>query len=163
MKESMKLTGNGRWESMRMMVPEYREQYLALREQAEMAVIEPPTKEEMILLHDNAILAMIFQMIDANRKELAKSKQTLQPWYLIVLNALQLKVLEDSSRTKKALKNAGIYVKEIDKVDGLARYRYNCRGVQDEFQMTREYARGEITRRIGSYGKALFSKVNDEE
>lgn len=156
---SNKLTGNGRWESMRMILPEFREQYLALRARAEAeAVIEPPTRGEMALLHDCAILPMVRYVIETNRRQIAKSTHTLRPLYQATTDTILRCVVDDLTRAKRELLRANIYLREGDKVDGVAQFTYDCRGYKGEFGVTREYARGEVIKRIAAYSSGLFDE-----
>lgn len=155
---SKKLEGNGFWESSRMMLPEHREA-LVQRRQAK-AEDSPkrnvPTREEMALIRNYALLPMILSIAESNRRNMETSSYALKKLYITVTGQLMNCIHADLAKVKKALKERDIKVYEDERVDGAIRYRFICRGYEGSLAMTREVVRAEISVKIADYIRIRF-------
>lgn len=161
--KSKKLTGNGRWESSRMMLPEHREQLLALRErdQAQAAGAStslPASREELQLMHDYVLFPMAITIAERNRFEVEQKARSLRPLFVKAADIVLQRMNTDNNEIKQKLKRAGIVVNAEERVDGIASYRYNCRGHNGAFAITRDYARTGIGTIIARYIRNIFNK-----
>jgi len=160
---SKKLSGNGRWESSRMMLPEHRTQFLerhdrtAAPDGAERASNPAvPTKEELELIRSSVILPMILSIAEKNRQQIEHSSYTFKPLYLKATLILMDAVSHELSSVKRQLKQRNIKVIEDEQVDLVMYFRFICRGYEERFGMVREVVRAEISVRITRFMREVL-------
>ncbi len=160
---SKKLSGNGRWESSRMMLPEHRTQFLerhghkAAGDGAEPAPNPAvPTKEELELIRSSVILPMILSIAEKNRQEIERSTYTFKPLYLKATLILMDAVSRELGSVKRQLKQRNIKVFEDEQVDLVMYFRFVCRGYEERFGMVREVVRAEMSVRITRFMREMF-------
>jgi hypothetical protein len=154
---SKKLTGNGRWESSRMMLPEHRTQYIERQDDA--ANPRVPSKEELELIRDSILLPMILSIAEKNRQEVERTSYTFKPVFLKAMLIFMDVVSQDLARVKRELKQRNIKVIEDEQVDLVMYFRFICRGYEERFGMIREVVRAEISVRITQYIREVFKPV----
>jgi hypothetical protein len=155
---SKKLEKNGLWESSRMMLPEHREALIERRKPQAEADNKPnvPTHEELKLIRNYALLPIILSIVETNYRKIETSSYPLKKLYITATEQLMSLVHADLVQVKKTLKERNIKVFEDERVDGVIRYRFVCRGYEDRFAMIRDVVRAEISVKIAEYISLLF-------
>jgi hypothetical protein len=159
---SKKLSGNGRWESSRMMLPEHRQQFLDRKEgrsAPNAANPRVPTKDELELIRDSVLLPMILTIAEKNRQEVERASYTFKPVFLKAMLLVMDVVTKDLARVRRELKQRNIKVIEDEQVDLVMYYRFICRGYEERFGMVREVVRAEIAVRITQYIREVFKSI----
>ena len=160
---SKKLEGNGLWESSRMMLPQHKEQSLAMSIQNDTShqLKEPPTRKELEMMREYILLPVALHIVDKKILEVERSPQMLKLLYSTAAKVLAKHILEDVQKSKKVLHEQNIRVFEDTKDDSELTYRYICRGYEDRFVMTRDFMRAEISVRIGRYVRRLAGAMKE--
>ena len=158
---SKKLTGNGRWESSRMMLPQHKE---ALNERQDpkpvMTRSAVPSKEELEMIRDHILLPIMLTMVEKNGKDLQLSPSTLQKLYIAVAQMMLNHIHSDLSKVNKALRASQIKVFQDDHEDDGLHYRFICRGYEDKFAMMREVVKANISVKMSEYIRRLIAEMN---
>ncbi|WP_240413715.1 hypothetical protein [Paenibacillus periandrae] len=152
---SKKLEGNGLWESSRMMLPQHKEQSMQNQSDKPPLAPEPPTKKELEMMRDSVILPVALNIVEKKSIEAEISSQTLKLLYSSAAKILAKCIREDVQKSKKALVESNIRVFEDTKDDTAIYYRFICRGHEDQFTMTKDFMRAEVSVKIGRYVKSL--------
>lgn len=160
---SKKLSGNGLWESSRMMLPEHKERLISHRKEGNERAVPAarnnvPTQEEIKLIRDFALLPFILSIIETNRRQIENTTYSLRKLYLASAQLLLDKVHEDLTQVRKTLRERNIKVHEEERIDDSIQYRFHCRGYEDRFIIMRDLVRAEASVRISRYIAAIFSK-----
>ena len=126
---SKKLTGNGRWESSRMMLPQHKD---ALNERQQPAAgttttAQIPSKEELELIRDYVLLPYMLTMVEKNVQELQVTTYLLQKYYIAVTRILMDRIHKDLARVNRKLREHKIKVFQDEREDMDLHYRYICR------------------------------------
>ncbi|MFD3258651.1 hypothetical protein ACE3MQ_08595 [Paenibacillus lentus] len=162
---SKKLAGNGLWESSRMMLPQHKEQSLSTREQATAAANgaagirapSPPTAKDIEVIRQYIILPVALQIVEKKNREVERSSQTLKSLYAVATKVLAQHMREDMQRCRKSLIKQQIRIFEPS-TDGLdIHYRFVCRGIEDEFTMTKDFLKSQVSLAIGQYTNNLIA------
>ncbi len=163
---SKKLSGNGRWESSRMMLPEHRTQFLERHDGEEStrtvhAATNPrvPTQEELELIRSSILLPMILTIAEKNRQEVERSSYTFKPLYLKATLIFMDAVSRELARVKREMKQRNIKVIEDEQADLVMYFRFVCRGYEERFGMVREVVRAEMAVRITQFMREVFKTV----
>lgn len=158
---SKKLTGNGRWEASRMMLPEHREALIERRKpQAGTKKAEVPTREELEMIRDSVLLPIILTIIEKNGQEIALSASSLRKLYLAVTQVLMHRIHADLAKVNRELRERKIKVFKDDREDSDLHFRYICRGYEDKFVMMRDVARAAISKKIGDRIQSIIVELN---
>jgi hypothetical protein len=161
---SKKLTGNGRWESSRMMLPQHKE---ALNERQnpkpETTRVQAPTKEEMEYIRDHVLLPIMLTLVERNGKELQLSTNTLRKFYLAVTNVLMNRIHKELAQVNRELRARKIKVFQDGSEDTDLHYRYICRGYENKFAIMRDVARASISVKIGEHIQHILADMSDKQ
>ncbi|OAB30288.1 hypothetical protein PMSD_21150 [Paenibacillus macquariensis subsp. defensor] len=160
---SKKLEGNGLWESSRMMLPQHKEQSLALSIHNDTfpKPQEPLTRKEMDMMREYILLPVALHIVEKKILEVEISPQMLKLLYSTAAKVLAKHIREDIQKSKKVLFERNIRVFEDSKSDSELTYRYICRGMEDQFVMTKDYMRAEVSVRIGRYVRSLATVMKE--
>ncbi|MEC0090040.1 hypothetical protein [Paenibacillus macquariensis] len=160
---SKKLEGNGLWESSRMMLPQHKEQSLALsiHNDTSPKPQEPLTRKEMDMMREYILLPVALHIVEKKILEVEMSPQMLKLLYSTAAKVLANHIREDIQKSKKVLFERSIRVFEDSKSDSELTYRYICRGMEDQFVMTKDYMRAEVSVRIGRYVRSLATVMKE--
>ncbi|WP_314587895.1 hypothetical protein [Paenibacillus terrigena] len=112
---------------------------------------QPPTPEEITAIYDSIILPMIQPIVQRNRTSIARNKHALTKLFVTSTDLLLAQIVRDITDAKRVLTRQGIAVHADPHSEGVAKYRYTCRGHDAEFELTRDKARAEISARIAKY------------
>lgn len=162
---SKKLSGNGRWEASRMMLPEHREALLEYKNPShqEIKKAEIPTREELGLIRDSILLPVVLTMIDRHGKELSYSVNPLRKLYAATTQELMHRVHNELAAVNRQLRERKIKVIKDDQLDSDLHYKYICRGYEEQFIMTRDVAKASISTMIGKHIQNIIADVTQKK
>lgn len=149
-----------------MILPQHKEQVMLMRNGSSPLTPEPPTRKEIEIMRDHIVLSITLRVIEKKKIEVDMSSQTLKLLYSATTRLLAKNIREDVKKTKKILVEKDINVFENSKDDTALYYRFVCRGHEDEFIITKEFVRSEVSAKIGGYIQSLVSilqKVSEKE
>ncbi|WP_110932294.1 hypothetical protein [Paenibacillus bouchesdurhonensis] len=163
---SKKLTGNGLWESSRMMLPQHKEQSVSIRHESPgdaaanasaIPALSPPTAKDIEAIRKHIILPVALQIVEKKKREVELSSQTFKSLYAVATKVLAQHIREDMQRCRKSLLEQQIRIFEPS-MDGLdMHYRFVCRGIEDEFIMTKDFLKSQVSLTIGQYTNDLIA------
>ncbi|WP_211344368.1 hypothetical protein [Paenibacillus lentus] len=163
---SKKLTGNGLWESSRMMLPQHKEQSVLTRRESgtnsaanDSAIPAPfpPTAKDMEAIRRYIVLPVALQVVEKKKREVEMSSQTFRSLYAVATNVLAQHIREDMQRCRKSLVEQQIRIFEPS-MDGLdVHYRFICRGAENGFTMTKDFLKSQVSLTIGQYTNNLIA------
>ncbi|GAA0135743.1 hypothetical protein YSY43_25830 [Paenibacillus sp. YSY-4.3] len=161
---SKKLSGNGLWESSRMMLPQHKEQSVSVSRQAadEAAasgaahrVVSPLTAKDIETIKKYIILPVALEIVEKKNREVELSSQTFKALYAAATKVLAQHIRRDIQLCRKSLLEQSIRISEPAMDGSDIRYRFVCRGMEDEFIMTRDYLKAQVSLTIGHYTNHL--------
>jgi hypothetical protein len=156
---SKKLSGNGLWESSRMLLPEHREALIQRRKENPPQKGQIPTIEELVLVKNYAVLPIMLTIVEGNLRKIQIADYSLKKLYIRATNVLIDRVTRDIYETKKLLRELGIKVYEDEKIDGSLRVKFNCRGYEDDIAIIRDVVKSEISIKIQTYIEDMFKQL----
>lgn len=117
------------------------------------------TVEERTMVRDLILLPYLDTMVSKSLREIELSGSILQRASMIAGQAIQQRIMDDTHRLQKELKQRNIRVVPDEQEEFLVYYKIFCRGYQERFGLTRDVMRTEISLRLTRYtaelGKAL--------
>lgn len=117
--------------------------------------------EERTMVRDLILLQYIDTMVNKSVDEVERSGNVLTKTYLVAGDYIQQRVIQDISRLQQELKQRNVRVESGRREDFLLYYMIYYRGYQEEFGMTRDVTKSEIslriTRYISEFGQILKS------
>ncbi|WP_440960484.1 hypothetical protein ACN6KS_22085 [Paenibacillus nitricinens] len=152
-----KLEGNERWKT-KMIMTEHVEQY---EEQQRVNPDKKITMEERTMVRDLILLPYIDTMVSKSLKEIEPSSNILKRAYLMAGQAIQRRIMQDTYRLQKELKQRNIRVLADEQEEFLVYYKIFCRGYQERFGLTRDVMRTEISLRLTKYTAELGAILKD--
>ncbi|MEK4351080.1 hypothetical protein MKX41_09555 [Paenibacillus sp. FSL R5-0475] len=152
-----KLDGNERWKT-KMIMTEHVEQY---EEQQRENPDKMITMEERTMVRDLILLPYIDTMVSKSLKEIEPSSNILKRAYLMAGEAIQRRIMQDTYRLQKELKQRNIKMLADEQDDYITYYKIFCRGYQERFGLTRDVMRTEISLRLTKYTSELGSILKD--
>lgn len=152
-----KLEGNERWKT-KMIMTEHVEQY---EEQQREHPDKMITMEERTMVRDLILLPYIDTMVSKSLKEIEPSSNILKRAYLMAGQAIQRRIMQDTYRLQKELKQRNIRVLADEQEEFLVYYKIFCRGYQERFGLTRDVMRTEISLRLTKYTAELGAILKD--
>jgi hypothetical protein len=162
---SKKLTGNGRWESSRMMLPEHKEALIERRDASPetAARARVPTKEELEMIRDSVLLPIMLMMIEKNGKELLISTNTLRKLYVVATQILMHRIHSELAKVKRELRERNIKVFQDEREDSDLHFRYIYRGYEDKFAIMRDVAKAVISVKISEHIQRMAAELKGNE
>ncbi|MNI88158.1 hypothetical protein D3C73_1454260 [compost metagenome] len=103
------------------------------------------------MIRDLILLPYIDTMVNKSMQEVERSGNVLGQMYLLAGRFIQDKIMQDTYRLQKELKQRNIKVLADEQEDFLLYYKILFRGYQDRFGMTRDVMRTEISLRLTQY------------
>ncbi|WP_159883508.1 hypothetical protein [Paenibacillus puerhi] len=158
---SIKLTGNGRWEASRMMLPEHKETLVerSAPKPEDAPTPKVPTYEELELIRDAVLLPFMLTIVEDNSKDLLLLTSPLKKLYVMAAHVLLDHLHKELVHVNKELRARKIKVFRDDREDHDLHFRYIYRGYEDRFVITRDVAKAtigmKIAQRIRIIGSAL--------
>ncbi|AIQ69513.1 hypothetical protein [Paenibacillus graminis] len=142
-----KLEGNERWKT-KMIMTEHVEQF---EEQQRNAGSNMITIDERTMVRDFILLPYIDTMVGKSLKELEHSGNILKRAYSMAGQAIQRRIMQDTYRLQKELKQRNIKVLADEQDEFILYHKIFCRGYQERFGLTRDVMRTEISLRLTKY------------
>ncbi|WP_340025087.1 hypothetical protein MHI24_07855 [Paenibacillus sp. FSL K6-1096] len=148
-----KLDGNERWKT-KMLMTEHVQAY-EKAEQAAGGSNRMLTAEERTIIRDLILLPHIDTMVTKSLRELEHSSSILKRACLLAGEAIQRKVMQDTQRLQKELKQRNIRFVLDEHTDFVIYHKVFCRGYEERFGLTRDVMRTEISLRLTKYTSEL--------
>lgn len=149
-----KLDGNNRWSS-KFTLTEYVEMYKTKDKQNPP---KPLSEQEMEKARDFILLSHLLTMIDNAIDNLQYSTPYVRRLYMAVTMKLHEMINSDKRSLGLELTRGGVKVVPEEQGDDLAiYYRIHCRGYEERFPITREYARAEMQVRLTQYNQRIIA------
>lgn len=153
-----KLDGNERWKTKMIMTEHVQEYEQKQGEEVRRRI----TVEERTMVRDLILLPYLDTMVSKALREIELSSSILQRASMIAGQAIQQRIMDDTHRLQKELKQRNIRVVADEQEEFLVYYRIFCRGYQERFGLTRDVMRTEISLRLTRYTAELGSILKDE-
>ncbi|WP_340025270.1 hypothetical protein MHI24_08845 [Paenibacillus sp. FSL K6-1096] len=154
-----KLEGNERWKS-KMLMTEHVQQY----EQKQGGEVRRMiTVEERTMVRDLILLPYLDTMVSKSLREIELSGSILQRASIIAGQAIQQRIMDDTHRLQKELKQRNIRVVADEQEEFLVYYKIFCRGYQERFGLTRDVMRTEISLRLTRYTAELRDLLRSQQ
>jgi hypothetical protein len=160
---SKKLEQNGLWESSRMMLPEHRQALIDRTQPERQERPNVPTREELGLIRSYALLPILLSIVETSARSVEASTSPLKKLFRMATHVLMNLIHADLMQVKKELKSRKIKVYEDEKIDGGIRYRFICRGYEDNFALIRDVVRAEVSVKLGEYIRLMSETLKGEK
>ncbi|WP_010269732.1 hypothetical protein [Paenibacillus senegalensis] len=154
-----KLSGNGLWESSRMMLPEHREILVERRKYPaanDEGALQPADRR---LVRQSVVLPVALSITRGNFKRLKAFPTPLHKLYVQATMLLIDCLHRDEVKIRQELAAKGIEVRQESAEDAL-HCRWMYRGAEESFTFTRDALRQEVALQLQNYITALFSSAN---
>lgn len=155
-----KLDGNDRWQN-KMLVTEHVEQYEQQQQIQESGSKQMLSISERTMVRDLILLPHIDTMVSKSMKEIEQSGNILTKMYLMAGRFIQNRVMQDTYRLQKELRQRNIKVLPDEQEDFLIYHKVLFRGYQERFGMTRDVMKTEISLRLTHYTVELGGVLKD--
>ncbi|ETT55420.1 hypothetical protein C162_03152 [Paenibacillus sp. FSL R7-269] len=153
-----KLDGNERWKT-KMLLTDHVQEY---EEKQEIEVPRRITVEERTMVRDFILLPYLDTMVNKSLREIELSGSILQRASIIAGQAIQQRIMNDTHRLQKELKQRNIRVVLDEQEEFLVYYKIFYRGYQERFGLTRDVMRTEISLRLTKYTAELAESLQDK-
>lgn len=150
-----KLDGNERWKS-KMIMTEHLEQY-EQKNKEEHAGGKMLSIEERTMIRDIILLPYIDTMVSRSIGEIERSGNLLNQLYVMAGRYLQDRVMQDTYRLQRELKQRNIRIISDEQDDFIIYHKIFFRGYQERFGLTRDVMRSEISLRLTHYTSEIGS------
>ncbi|WP_236330407.1 hypothetical protein [Paenibacillus auburnensis] len=155
-----KLNGNERWKT-KMLMTEHVEQY-EQKDKEEGDSGKMLTTLERTMVRDLILLPYIDTMVSKSMQEVDRSGNMLTRTYLMAGRYIQNRVMQDTYRLQRELKQRNIKVLEDEQEDFLLYYKILFRGYQERFGLTRDVMKTEISLRLTRYTSELGAVLREQ-
>lgn len=154
-----KLNGNERWKS-KMLLTDHAEQYEQLDKKEE-TVRGMLTNAERTMVRDLILLPHIETMVSKSVEEIERSGNILTKMYLMAGRYIQNRIMRDTFQLQKELRQRNIRFIADEQDDFISYYKIFFRGYQEQFGLTRDVMRSEISLRLTNYTVELGSVLKN--
>lgn len=155
-----KLTGNLRWESSRMMLPQHKEALVERQNPSSEPVrAQVPTREELEMIRDSILLPIMLTMVEKSGKDMLLSSNSLRKLYAAATQILMDRIHRDLAKINKELREKKIKVFQDEREDDDLHYRYICRGYENKFAIMRDVARANISVKLGEHIQRMIEDL----
>ncbi|SET37925.1 hypothetical protein [Paenibacillus sp. NFR01] len=113
------------------------------------------TVKERTMIRDLILLPFIDTMVGKSIEEIERSGSLLTRTYVMAGRCIQHRIMQDTYRLQRELKQRNIRVIADEQEDILIYYKIFFRGYQERFGMTRDVMRSEISLRLTRYTSEL--------
>lgn len=121
------------------------------------------TVEERTMVRDLILLPYLDTMVSKSLREIELSGSILQRASIIAGQAIQQRIMDDTHRLQKELKQRNIRVVADEQEEFLVYYKIFCRGYQERFGLTRDVMRTEISLRLTRYTAELRDLLRSQQ
>ncbi|AIQ47622.1 hypothetical protein R70723_18285 [Paenibacillus sp. FSL R7-0273] len=157
-----KLDGNERWKTKMLMsehVDQYEQQEKGEKETDSRTML---TNAERTMVRDLILLPYIDTMVSKSIEEIERSGNMLTKMYLMAGRYIQSRVMQDTYRLQKELRQRNIKVLADEQEDFLMYYKIFFRGYQERFGLTRDIMRTEISLKLTRYTSELGAVLKEQ-
>ncbi|UQZ36796.1 hypothetical protein C2I18_26660 [Paenibacillus sp. PK3_47] len=154
-----KLDGNERWKT-KMLLSEHVEQY-DQQQKKEESGRQMLTIAERTMVRDLILLPYIDTMVSKSIEEIEHSGNVLSRIYLMAGRYIQHRVMQDTYRLQKELRQRNIKVLPDEQEDFLVYHKILFRGYQERFGLTRDVMRTEISLKLTRYTSDLGAVLKE--
>lgn len=146
-----KLDGNDRWQN-KMLLTDHVEQYEQQQQDKEEETLSKMlTNAERTMIRDLILLPHIDTMVSKSMEEIERSGNILTKMYLMAGRFIQNRVMQDTYRLQKELRQRNVRFVADEQDDFVSYYKIFFRGYQEQFGLTRDVMRTEISLRLTQY------------
>lgn len=121
------------------------------------------TIEEFTLIRDYILMPHMLTMVQRSIEEIETSGNVMRRLYANASHVIMNRMTADMVEVRRKLKKAGIRVGDPDQDDFVTNYPFTCRGYTDNFGITREAMRTEISLRMTAYISELSERMNQRD
>lgn len=159
-----KLSGNERWKT-KMVLTDHVDQY----EQREQQQERKPdggggallSNAERTMVRDLILLPYIDEIVSKSIKEIERSGNVLARMYLMTGWYIQNRISKDTWELQKELKQRNIRFWADEQDDFISYYKIFFRGYEEQFGLTRDVMRTEISLRLTRYSSELGAALKE--
>ncbi|MNB77482.1 hypothetical protein D3C75_241670 [compost metagenome] len=148
-----KLSGNERWKT-KMLLTEHVEQY-EQQDQKEENSRNMLTSTERLMVRDLILLPYIDTMVSKSMVEIERSGNLLMKMYMMAGRYIQNRIMRDTWELQKELKQRNVRFVADEQDEFISYYKIFFRGYQEQFGLTRDVMRSEISLRLTRYTAEL--------
>ncbi|MBY9079508.1 hypothetical protein KIH86_15305 [Paenibacillus sp. HN-1] len=148
-----KLSGNERWKT-KMLLSEHVEQY-EQQDQKEENSGNMLTNAERLMIRDLILLPYIDTMVSKSMVEIERSGNLLMKMYIMAGRYIQNRIMRDTWELQKELKQRNVRFVADEQDEFISYYKIFFRGYQEQFGLTRDVMRSEISLRLTRYTAEL--------
>lgn len=148
-----KLSGNERWKT-KMLMTEHVDEYEGQgKEEGDGRTML--TTAERTMVRDLILLPYIDTMVSRSMQEIERSGNILTKMYLMAGRYIQNRIMKDTYRLQKELKQRNIRFVADEQDEFISYYKIFFRGYHEQFGLTRDVMRSEISLRLTRYTSEL--------
>ncbi|GGH25521.1 hypothetical protein [Paenibacillus segetis] len=152
-----KLDDNERWKS-KMLLTEHVEGYEQRQQSHENKII---TTEERTMIRDYILLPYMEKMVQKSLADIEYSTNILKRLYLMAGQKILDQIVNDLYRLRRELKRRNIKLLTEEQSEMVIYHRYYCRGYEEQFGMTRDIMRAEISVQLTKYISGLTAQLKE--
>lgn len=154
-----KLSGNERWKT-KMLLTEHVEQY-EQQDQKEENSRNMLTSTERLMVRDLILLPYIDTMVSKSMVEIERSGNLLMKMYMMAGRYIQNRIMRDTWELQKELKQRNVRFVADEQDEFISYYKIFFRGYQEQFGLTRDVMRSEISLRLTRYTAELGTLLKE--
>lgn len=113
------------------------------------------TNEELEMIRDYILLPHMEKMVQKSIDEAQYSTNILKRLYILASQKILNQIIQDMIALRRELKKRNIRVLDEEQSDFIIFHKYYCRGYKDQFAMTRDVMRAEISVQLTKYMSEL--------
>ncbi|WP_150274076.1 hypothetical protein [Paenibacillus tepidiphilus] len=155
-----KLDSNERWKT-KMVLTDHVDQYEGQQEQQKKIGGALLTNEERRMVRDLILLPYIDEIVSKSMGEIERSGNVLTKMYLMCGRYIQHRISKDTWDLQKELKRHNVRFVADEQDDFISYYKIYFRGYDEQFGLTRDVMRTEISLRLTRYSSELGSNLKD--
>lgn len=119
------------------------------------------TPEERTMIRDHILLPHMEKMVQKSIDDATYSTNIMKRLYILASQKILEQIKQDMYKIRREFKQRNIKILEEEHSDFIIYYRYNCRGYEDRFGMTRDVMRAEISLQLTKYMSELVRLLKE--
>ncbi|GGH27616.1 hypothetical protein [Paenibacillus segetis] len=121
------------------------------------------TVEEMTMIRDYILLPHLEKMVQKSLADIEYSNNVLKRLYLMAGHTIIEMISSDLRRLRRELKQSNIKILDAEQSDYVVFHYYYCRGYKEQFGMSREAMRTELSWKLSKYISDLTTFLKTEQ
>lgn len=113
------------------------------------------TNEELEMIRDYILLPHMEKMVQKSIDDAQYSTNILKRLYILASQKILNQIIQDMIALRCELRKRNIRVLDEEQSDFIIYHKYYCRGYEDQFGMTRDVMRAEISVQLTKYTSDL--------